>query len=219
MIRLQYWHHRQNLPGERQEKQTTVTMIVGKQFFSGLIVGLLIGVLIGSNGAKSMPQCQTTTTMSLEHGKVEQKASVSFETIAKTVEPKEQGLRNSSLVCDLSNNLAHLQTKEADYPRQGVFGPMQADEMLAVFSIIRTSSVKRVLEIGGFKGDSAWNFLEALRCKQHQDGDDTAKLLSPPVVYTVDLNPVKTWHDHPVMHKTFVKDASKLGSQISTTSQ
>ena len=100
--------------------------------------------------------------------------------------------------CNLSTNLEHLQTKEADYPRQKVYGPMQADEMLSVFSIIRTSFVRRVLEIGGFKGDSAWNFLEALRCK------------SDAAVYTVDLNPVKRWEDHPVPHKTMVKDASSL---------
>lgn len=37
--------------------------------------------------------------------------------------------------------------------------------MLLLFGLIRASSVARVLEVGGFKGDSAYTFLRALRCK------------------------------------------------------
>ena len=61
---------------------------------------------------------------------------------------------------------------------------MQADEMLLLFSIIRTSSVRRVLEIGGFHGDSAFNFLQALRCKRGG------------AVITVDLQRVKRHSGH-----------------------
>ena len=69
--------------------------------------------------------------------------------------------------CDFAGDLAHLNRHSHDYPRprQRVVGPMQADEMLLLFGLIRASSVARVLEVGGFKGDSAYTFLRALRCK------------------------------------------------------
>ena len=65
--------------------------------------------------------------------------------------------------CDLTKDLAHLNSRAADYPWQRRRGPMQADEMLLLFSVVRTSSVRRILEIGGLSGFSAFNFLEALR--------------------------------------------------------
>ena len=56
---------------------------------------------------------------------------------------------------------------------------MQADEMLLLFGLVRSSAVARVLEIGGLQGTSAYNFLQALRCKH---GGPVA-----PMVITVDI--------------------------------
>jgi len=100
--------------------------------------------------------------------------------------------------CDLSTNLHHLLNPTFDYPNQVVAGPMQADEMLLIFSLVRTSFMTRVLEIGGFHGDSAYNFLEALRCKPNA------------TVYTVDLHPVPNQNHPTVRHKTILKDAAEL---------
>jgi hypothetical protein len=111
--------------------------------------------------------------------------------------------------CNLSTDLAHLQTPASDYPRQRVSGPMQADEMLTIFSLVRTSSIKRVLEVGGLRGDSAYNFLQALRCKNYDNDNNNNSV----AVYTVDVNPVKTWEQHLVPHKTMVKDATTLTLQ------
>ena len=96
--------------------------------------------------------------------------------------------------CDLQKDLAHLSAPIADY------GAMQADEMLLLFGLLRTSSVHRVLEIGGRKGDSAFNFLQALRCKAQTGA----------AVISVDINRVKHWKNHPVRHKVLVKDAINL---------
>jgi hypothetical protein len=71
-------------------------------------------------------------------------------------------------------NLEHL-TQE---PSQMVMGPIQDDEALVLFSIIKTCRFRRIVEIGGLDGYSAKNFLEAV-------GTDG-------VVYTIDYNHVNT---------------------------
>jgi predicted O-methyltransferase YrrM len=63
-------------------------------------------------------------------------------------------------------------------PQQDVWGPIQDDEALFLFAMIRTMCMKRILEIGGLQGYSATNFLVA--------AGEGAR------VYTVDLNPVRT---------------------------
>lgn len=78
---------------------------------------------------------------------------------------------------------------------QKVWGPIQDDEALMLYSIIRGNRMSRILEVGGLSGYSARNFIEAL--DYTPDG----------VVYTVDIHPV------PVMginHKTIIKDAGEL---------
>jgi predicted O-methyltransferase YrrM len=59
---------------------------------------------------------------------------------------------------------------------QAVWGPIQDDEALFLFALIRTARMRRILEVGGLDGYSATNFLRAT-------GDSGQ-------VYTVDLNPV-----------------------------
>lgn len=70
------------------------------------------------------------------------------------------------------SDLAHLGSQG---PYQGVLGPMQDDEALLLFALVRSSQVRRVLEIGGNDGFSARNFVAALRPKANA------------TVYTIDL--------------------------------
>lgn len=88
-------------------------------------------------------------------------------------------------------NLQHL-TQSTD---QKVLGPIQDDEALFLYSIIKGMRLKNILEIGGGSGYSAKNFIAAL--DQVQDGK----------VFTVDL------HSVPVLaqnHKVIVKNAIDL---------
>lgn len=71
-------------------------------------------------------------------------------------------------------DLAHL----VQPPHQRVAGPVQDDEALLLYALVRVMRVRRVLEVGGLNGYSARNFLAALA-----DETDAA-------VYTVDLQPV-----------------------------
>jgi predicted O-methyltransferase YrrM len=77
---------------------------------------------------------------------------------------------------------------------QRVIGPIQDDEALVLYSIIRCSRLRRVLEIGGLSGYSAANFLAAVS----QSGPGS-------VVYTIDNQP-----SVPVLgpnHRVIFKDA------------
>lgn len=81
---------------------------------------------------------------------------------------------------------------------QKVGGPIQDDEALLLYSVVRGMRVRRVLEIGGLGGYSARNFLQALKWDV-----DTA-------VYTVDINPVKSQASN---HFTIEKDVAKLTAE------
>lgn len=81
-------------------------------------------------------------------------------------------------------SLDHLTQDE----RQQAEGPIQDDEALFLFSIIRGMRIKTVFEIGGLNGYSATNFLQAVGA----DG----------VVFTCDINPVrKLAENHFFIHK------------------
>ena len=54
-------------------------------------------------------------------------------------------------------NLSHL-TQPDD---QLVFGPVQDDEALFLYAVVRVMRLRRILEVGGLGGYSARNFLEA----------------------------------------------------------
>lgn len=75
-------------------------------------------------------------------------------------------------------------------------GPIQDDEALLLYAVVRTMRVRRVLEIGGQSGYSARNFLQAMSW----EGEGT-------VLYTVDVNPVTSLAPN---HITICKDAAKL---------
>ena len=77
---------------------------------------------------------------------------------------------------------------------QKVAGPIQDDEALFLYSIIRGRRFKYILEIGGLSGYSATNF-----CKAVENMNGT--------VYTVDINPVPKMANN---HKVIIKDARKL---------
>lgn len=72
--------------------------------------------------------------------------------------------------------------------RQAVIGPIQDDEALLLYSIIRGMRLKTIFELGGLQGYSATNFLRAV-------GEDG-------FVYTCDINPIKVQaHNHKFIHK------------------
>jgi len=86
-------------------------------------------------------------------------------------------------------DLSHL-TQPAD---QAVMGPIQDDEALFLYSIIRGMRLKRILEVGGLSGYSAANFLKALQGEGR--------------VYTVDIHELSPLADN---HKVVVKNALDL---------
>jgi len=88
-------------------------------------------------------------------------------------------------------DLTHLTQPE----NQNVSGPIQDDEALFLYSIIRGCRLTRILEIGGLSGYSAKNFLQALSFSK--DG----------VLYTCDLNPVPILAEN---HKVITKNALDL---------
>ena len=94
-------------------------------------------------------------------------------------------------------DLSHLTQADS----QEVLGPIQDDEALFLFALIRGMRVRRVLELGGLDGYSAKNFLQAVG--------------SEGVVYTCDLNPVPSLApNHHILTKNCLHlTAENLGSQ------
>lgn len=88
-------------------------------------------------------------------------------------------------------NISHLTQPE----NQDVCGPIQDDEALFLYSIIRGSRLERILEIGGLSGYSATNFLQALSFSDNG------------ILYTCDLNPVPVISDN---HVVLIKNALEL---------
>lgn len=86
-------------------------------------------------------------------------------------------------------DLTHL-TQDAD---QQVSGPIQDDEALLIYALIKVMRLRRVLEIGGLSGYSARNFIAAV-------GNEG-------VVYTVDLQEVPAQAPN---HRIITKDAADL---------
>lgn len=86
-------------------------------------------------------------------------------------------------------NLSHLTQPD----NQFIGGPIQDDEALLLFAIIRVMRLRRVLEIGGLDGYSARNFCEAVG----PEGN----------VYTIDRN-----YFTPVApnHTVIMRDAAKI---------
>lgn len=91
----------------------------------------------------------------------------------------------------MNYNLNHLTQPSS----QDLLGPIQDDEALVLFSIIRTSRLKRIVEIGGLSGYSAKNFLEAT------DGG---------TVITIDINSVPNMG---VGHNTIIKSAADVNKE------
>lgn len=93
-------------------------------------------------------------------------------------------------------DLSHL-TQDPD---QKVLGPIQDDEALLLFALIRVMVLRRVLEIGGLGGYSATNFAAAVG--------------PAGTVYSVDVNPVPKVADNHVPITMDVGDlrAADVGS-------
>lgn len=88
-------------------------------------------------------------------------------------------------------NLTHLTQPE----NQNIRGPIQDDEALFLYSIIRGCRLERILEIGGLSGYSAKNFLQALSFSKNG------------ILYTCDLHPVPVLAEN---HKVIIKNALNL---------
>lgn len=88
-------------------------------------------------------------------------------------------------------DLTHLTQSES----QEVIGPIQDDEALFLYSIVRGMRLSRILEVGGLRGYSAVNFLKALEKSKKA------------VLYTVDLNKVRKISEN---HKVITKDIRDL---------
>lgn len=86
-------------------------------------------------------------------------------------------------------NLDHL--TQAD--TQEVFGPIQDDEALVLFALIRCMRIRNVVEVGSQHGYSAKNFLEAVGKNGHVIG--------------IDINETPKLADN---HTTIIKDISLI---------
>ena len=86
-------------------------------------------------------------------------------------------------------DLSHLTQSDP----QVVVGPVQDDEALFMYSVIRGKRLRTVLEIGGLEGYSATNFLRAVGAAG--------------TVFTVDFNPVSSQAPN---HVVVTKDARDL---------
>jgi predicted O-methyltransferase YrrM len=90
----------------------------------------------------------------------------------------------------MNYNLSHL----TQSPSQDLLGPIQDDEALVLYSIIRAKRLKTIVEIGGLSGYSAKNFLEAT---------------NGGTVITIDINQVPNVGDG---HRTIIKSAESVNS-------
>lgn len=86
-------------------------------------------------------------------------------------------------------DLSHLTQEE----NQRVIGPIQDDEALLLYSVIRVMRLRNIVEIGGLGGYSAMNFLKAIG----NSGN----------VVTIDLTPTQNMGDR---HIVLVGDAANV---------
>jgi hypothetical protein len=91
-------------------------------------------------------------------------------------------------------DLSHLTQDDKQY----VWGPIQDDEALFLYSIVRGCRMSRILEVGGLSGYSGQNFLAALNYPGNNG-----------ILYTCDLNPVPKLANN---HNLIVKNALHITS-------
>lgn len=79
-------------------------------------------------------------------------------------------------------DLLHLTQPE----EQRVIGPIQDDEALLLYSIVKTCRIHTIVEIGGLNGYSAKNFLKSFTSYKDR-------------VYTIDINPVERINENHII--------------------
>jgi predicted O-methyltransferase YrrM len=89
----------------------------------------------------------------------------------------------------------HYDLTHLNQSHQNVWGPIQDDEALFLYSIIRGMRIERILEIGGLSGYSGLNFLQAV------------KYTDKGIVYTCDINQVPKLAKN---HKVIIKNALNI---------
>lgn len=88
-------------------------------------------------------------------------------------------------------DLTHLTQDD----NQLVTGPIQDDEALFLYSLVRSKRMSRILEVGGLSGYSAANFLKAI------------EWMKTGLVYTVEMSPMICLSER---HKCITKDARSV---------
>jgi len=92
----------------------------------------------------------------------------------------------------VSYDLSHL----TQAPEQHAEGPIQDDEALLLYALVKVMRLRRILEVGGLSGYSALNFLKAIE--------------NSGTVYTVDLQPVAPQAKN---HRVITNDAGLLAAK------
>ena len=92
----------------------------------------------------------------------------------------------------VSYDLSHL----TQSPEELVGGPIQDDEALLLYALVKVMRLRRLLEVGGLSGYSALNFLKAIG--------------NSGTVYTVDLEPVAPQAEN---HKVITKNSRLLTAE------
>ena len=82
--------------------------------------------------------------------------------------------------------------------KQVVVGPIQDDEALFLYSLIRCKRIKTVLEIGGLNGYSSNNFIEAMKFNNSKSN-----------LFTCDINKIRKID---INHTTIQKNVRLLNS-------
>ncbi|MEO5913294.1 MAG: hypothetical protein ABIS50_03605 [Luteolibacter sp.] len=80
-------------------------------------------------------------------------------------------------------------------PAQDLFGPIQDDEALFLYGMIRTCRISRIVEVGGLNGYSATNFLKAMSWTEDS------------ILYSIDLSEVPQIASN---HRTIQKNAKDI---------
>ncbi len=143
-------------------------------------------------GGDALLACKARTAMALEESNHRKLSHISSQQANER--DGGEGVTKSKLPQALQYtkyDLSHLEQYEDQY----VIGPIQDDEALFLYSIIRGMRIERILELGGHEGYSAKNFLKAMGPSG--------------ILYTCDIHEVPSQGEN---HRILIKDCKELNS-------
>jgi hypothetical protein len=154
-----------------------------------LLQALIAGPAAARLGASSAALLETARAL---HARVDAELRSTYAS-GRPLEacPPDPAVARWSATGDGKYELDHLDQAG----NQRVAGPIQDDEALLLYAMVRVMRIRHVLEVGGLGGYSARNFLAAM-----QGDRDVA-------MYTIDLNDVPALSPH---HYTIRKDCGEL---------